>query len=133
MPPGHPTHASSPVPTNSGHSPPPNHNYHKDERAQQQYMKLQKKWNHRQQKCIAGGGGDTGSNATATSNLVSSKKDLVNGLRRAAVTKEKGMNSVGTSEDGEESGSVQDEEDSVQLITDVLSSVQAPKVLVLLL
>lgn len=49
----------------------------------------------------------------------------MNGLRRG---KEKGMNSVGTSEDGEESSSVQDEEDSVQIITDMLSSVQAPKV-----
>lgn len=38
------------------------------------------------------------------------------------------MSSVGTSEDGEES-SVPDEEDSVQVVTDLLSSVQAPKVL----
>lgn len=38
------------------------------------------------------------------------------------------MNSVGTSEDGEESSSVQDEEDSVHIITDILSSVQAPRV-----
>lgn len=38
------------------------------------------------------------------------------------------MNSVGTSEDGEESSSVQDEEDSVQIITEMLSSVQAPTV-----
>lgn len=41
--------------------------------------------------------------------------------------KEKGMSSVGTSEDGEES-SVPDEEDSFQIITDILSSVRAPKV-----
>lgn len=57
--------------------------------------------------------------------MVSSRKEFVNGLR---TVKDKGMNSVGTSEDGEESSSVQDEEDSVQIITDILSSVQAPKV-----
>lgn len=58
--------------------------------------------------------------------LDSMQKDLVNGLRRPSA-KEKDMNSVGTSEDGEES-SIPDEEDSVQIIADILSSVQAPKV-----
>lgn len=108
IPPGHPSHV--PSPTHPGHSPPPNHGYYKDERAQRQYFKLKKKLHDKQQK------GDS---------LSSPRKDLVNGLRRG---KEKGMSSVGTSEDGEESSSVQDEEDSVQIITDMLSSVQAPKV-----
>ena len=54
------------------------------------------------------------------------QKDLVNGLRRPSA-KDKDMNSVGTSEDGEES-SIPDEEDSVQIIADFLSSVQAPTV-----
>lgn len=109
IPPGHPSHV--PSPTHPGHSPPPSHGYYKDERAQRQYFKLKKKLHDKQQK------GDSA--------LSSPRKDLVNGLRRG---KEKGMNSVGTSEDGEESSSVQDEEDSVQIITDMLSSVQAPKV-----
>lgn len=53
----------------------------------------------------------------------------MNGLKRSptSTVKEKGMNSVGTSEDGEES-SVADEDDTFQIITDILSSVQAPKV-----
>lgn len=38
------------------------------------------------------------------------------------------MSSVGTSEDGEESSSLQDEEDDVELITEMLSSVQPPQV-----
>lgn len=59
--------------------------------------------------------------------LLSPRKDLVNGLQRSNI-KDKGMNSVGTSEDGEESSSVQDEEDYVQIITEMLSSVQPPKV-----
>lgn len=58
---------------------------------------------------------------------ISPRRDLVNGLKRT-VTKDKGMNSVGTSEDGEEGSSVQDDEDSIHIITDMLSSVQAPKV-----
>lgn len=64
---------------------------------------------------------------------MSPRRDLVNGLRRP-VTKEKGMNSVGTSEDGEESSSVQDDEDSLQItyITELLSSVQAPRVNIVL-
>ncbi|KRT80542.1 Fibronectin domain-containing protein [Oryctes borbonicus] len=108
IPPGHPAHVTSSA--NPGHSPPPSHQfYNKDERTRLQHIKLKKKL-HRQQK------GDS----------ISPRKDLINGLRRSQ--KEKGMNSVGTSEDGEESSSVQDEEDSVQIITDMLSSVQAPKV-----
>ena len=51
--------------------------------------------------------------------------ELVNGMRRA---KDRGMSSVGTSEDGEESSSMQDEEDEVHLITEMLSSVKPPQV-----
>ena len=55
--------------------------------------------------------------------------DLANGLRARVITgKERGMSSVGTSEDGEESSSLQDEEDDVELITEMLSSVQPPQV-----
>lgn len=60
---------------------------------------------------------------------VGPRKDLVNGLRRTVI-KEKGMSSVGTSEDGEESSSVHDDED-LHFITEMLSSVQAPKVFIL--
>lgn len=103
-----------PSPTHLGHSPPPNPAYYKDERAQRQHIKLKKKLQEKHQKGPE----------------LSPRKDLVNGLKRSPTgsTKDKGMNSVGTSEDGEES-SVPDEEDSVQVVTDVLSSVQAPKVL----
>lgn len=100
-----------PSPTHMGHSSPPNPTYYKDERTQRQHIKLKKKLHDKQQK------GD---------NLLP-RKELLNGLKRTGM-KEKGMNSVGTSEDGEES-SIPDEEDSVQqIITDILSSVQAPKV-----
>lgn len=90
--------------------PPPNPTYYKDERAQRQHIKLKKKLHDKQQK----------------SGSLLPRKELINGLKKSTV-KEKGMNSVGTSEDGEES-SIPDEEDSFQIITDILSSVQAPKV-----
>jgi predicted phage tail protein len=103
IPPGHP----GPSPTRLGHSPPLGQIYYKDERTKRQYIKLKKKHQDKLK-------------------LDSMQKDLVNGLRRPSA-KEKDMNSVGTSEDGEES-SIPDEEDSVQIIADILSSVQAPKV-----
>lgn len=103
MPPGHP----GPSPTRLGHSPPINQIYCKDERTKRQYIKLKRKHQDKHK-------------------LDSMQKDLVNGLRRPTA-KDKDMNSVGTSEDGEES-SIPDEEDSVQIIADILSSVQAPKV-----
>ncbi|CAH1175829.1 unnamed protein product [Phaedon cochleariae] len=99
-----------PHPAHLGHSPPPPPHcaspaYYKDERAQRQHSKLKRKLQEKQ---------------TTTTNGA--------GLRRGSGAKERGMNSVGTSEDGEES-SVPDEEDSFHVyITDVLSSVQAPKV-----
>lgn len=49
--------------------------------------------------------------------------ELANGLRGR-----KGMSSVGTSEDGEESSSVQDEDDDTTLIADLLSNIKAPQV-----
>ncbi|KAK4880028.1 hypothetical protein RN001_008174 [Aquatica leii] len=110
IPPGHPAHVTS---THSGHSPPPNHNYYKDERTQQRYFKLRRKLHDKQMR------------SETNTPLLSPRKDIVNGLQK---NKEKGMNSVGTSEDGEESSSVQDEEDYVHIITDMLSSVQSPKV-----
>lgn len=115
IPPGHPSHVSS---THSGHSPPPSHGYYKDERTQQRYYKLRKKLHDKQQMR-----NDSGQNTP----LLSPRKDVINGLPRNNI-KEKGMNSVGTSEDGEESSSVQDEDDYVHIITDMLSSVQSPKV-----
>lgn len=51
--------------------------------------------------------------------------ELVNGMRRS---KDRGMSSVGTSEDGEESSSVQDEEEDVHLIMEMLSTVKSPQV-----
>ncbi|CAH0556764.1 unnamed protein product [Brassicogethes aeneus] len=107
MQPGH----QMPGQTHLGHSPPPNPTYYKDERTQRQHIKLKKKLHEKQQKV-----GDS----------LSPRKDLVNGLKRGNV-KDKGMNSVGNSEDGEES-SVPDEDESIQIITDILSSVQAPVV-----
>lgn len=38
------------------------------------------------------------------------------------------MSSVGTSEDGEESSSVQDEDEETILVADLLSSIKAPQV-----
>lgn len=95
-----------PIPTHpSGHSPPL---YYKDERTQRQHIKLKKKLQEKQQKNA--GAGDE-------------RKDMANGIKR-----NKGMNSVGTSEDGEESSSVQDDED-LQSYIEILSSVQPPVVM----
>lgn len=51
--------------------------------------------------------------------------DLVNGIRRM---KDRGMSSVGTSEDGEENSSMQDDDDDFHIITDLLSTVKPPQV-----
>jgi hypothetical protein len=51
--------------------------------------------------------------------------ELVNGMRRS---KDRGMSSVGTSEDGEESSSVQDDEEDVHLVMEILSSIKPPQV-----
>jgi len=42
--------------------------------------------------------------------------------------KDRGMSSVGTSKDGEESSSIQDEEEDVHLIMEMLSTVKSPQV-----
>lgn len=55
----------------------------------------------------------------------SPRKTEINGIRR---TTRNGASSVGTSEDGEESSSVPDEEDDVQSIIEQLSTVQSPEV-----
>jgi hypothetical protein len=57
--------------------------------------------------------------------MITSVSELVNGMRRG---KDRGMSSVGTSEDGEESSSVQDEEEDVHLIMEMLSTVKPPQV-----
>ncbi|PSN41619.1 hypothetical protein C0J52_17774, partial [Blattella germanica] len=107
-----------PPPAQQGHSPPP-HNF-KDERTQRQYIKLKKKL---EQKQMRGDGlSITSSQATPP---ISPRKELVNGMRRG---KDRGMSSVGTSEDGEESSSMQDEEDEVHLITEMLSTIKSPQV-----
>ncbi|XP_018325859.1 fibronectin type-III domain-containing protein 3A isoform X2 [Agrilus planipennis] len=126
----HPSH-SPPPPPQPGHG--GNGSYYKDERTQRQYNKLKKKLHDKQHLIKTGldatstGTNNNNNNNNATTHLLSPRKELINGLQRGAA-KEKGMNSVGTSEDGEESSSVQDEEDYVNYITDVLSSVQPPKV-----
>ncbi|XP_046676648.1 fibronectin type-III domain-containing protein 3A isoform X2 [Homalodisca vitripennis] len=102
------------VPPQQGHSPPPN--FHKDERTQKQYIKLKKKLEQKQL------GLQLNEQRTPP---VSPRKDLVNGTRGG---KKGGMSSVGTSEDGEESSSVQDEDEEVNLIIDLLSTIKAPQV-----
>lgn len=56
--------------------------------------------------------------------------DYVNGMRGV---KKGGMGSVGTSEDGEESSSVQDEDEEAILIENFLSNIKAPQVKLLYL
>ncbi|XP_066904010.1 fibronectin type-III domain-containing protein 3A [Halyomorpha halys] len=92
-----------------GHSPPP-HNYHKDERTQRQYNKLKKKLEQKQLR----------EHPLNTTPPLSPRKEI-NGNSR------KGVGSVGTSEDGEESSSVQDEEEDTG-IADVLGNIKAPEV-----
>ncbi|XP_023720890.1 fibronectin type-III domain-containing protein 3A isoform X3 [Cryptotermes secundus] len=104
-----------------GHSPPPPppHNF-KDERTQRQYIKLKKKLEQKHMR------GDSLSIASSqVTPPISPRKELVNGMRRG---KERGISSVGTSEDGEESSSIQDEEEDVHLIVEMLSTVKSPQV-----
>ncbi|XP_021928755.1 fibronectin type-III domain-containing protein 3A isoform X2 [Zootermopsis nevadensis] len=109
-----------PPPTQQAHSPPPPLNF-KDERTQRQYIKLKKKLEQKHMRV---------DNVSITSSQVtppiSPRKELANGVRRG---KDRGMSSVGTSEDGEESSSVQeDEEEDVHLIMEMLSTVKPPQV-----
>jgi len=108
-----------PPPAQQGHSPPPPHNF-KDERTQRQYIKLKKKL---EQKHMRGDGLSIASSQLTPP--ISPRKELVNGMRRS---KDRGMSSVGTSEDGEENSSVQDEEEDVHLIMEMLSTVKSPQV-----
>lgn len=55
----------------------------------------------------------------------SPRKTELNGIKRTA---RNGASSVGTSEDGEESSSVPDEDDDVSSIVEQLSNVQLPQV-----
>ncbi|KAE8744685.1 hypothetical protein FOCC_FOCC008688, partial [Frankliniella occidentalis] len=121
------------VPGVLSHGPPPNQSglgFHKDERTQRQHIRLKRKLEQKQtmkgdSMTQPGLGGSTAHGTPPAS----PRKDLANGLRTRVITgKERGMSSVGTSEDGEESSSLQDEEDDVELITEMLSSVQPPQV-----
>ncbi|XP_018899545.1 fibronectin type-III domain-containing protein 3A isoform X2 [Bemisia tabaci] len=99
------------VPPHQGHSPPPGHTFHKDERTQRQYIKLKKKFEQKQFRSVI-------SHVTPP---LTPRKELVNGLRSGR----KGVSSVGTSEDGEESSSAQDEDD---LIAELLANIRPPTV-----
>nr|CAD7423352.1 unnamed protein product [Timema monikensis] len=122
MQPGVMGHVPSPGPP--GHSPPP-HNFHnKDERTKRQYIKLKKKLEQKHHR--GGGEGFINSQATTTTPPFSPRRDLMNGMRPRS--KDHGMSSVGTSEDGEESSSMHDEEDEERLMVEMLSTVKSPQV-----
>ncbi|KAJ8868006.1 hypothetical protein PR048_031815 [Dryococelus australis] len=100
MQPGVLSHVPSPGPP-QGHSPPPPHSFHKDERTHRQYIKLKRKLEQKQR--------------------VISVTEMVNGLRRS---KDRG---AGLSDEGDESSSLQDEEeDEAHLIAEMLSTVKSP-------
>lgn len=114
----------SPTPT----PPPPSQpTYLKDERAQRQHYKLKKKWYDKQQTSVGKG---TPNNNDAKGHKDGKNKNqdqhaIVNNQHNSKVS-----NSVETSEDGDDgASSIQDDEDSVKLITEILSSVEAPLVL----
>lgn len=86
--------------------------YYKDERAQRQYMKLEKKLHDKQMM------------RNEKSALI--REEIANNLRQTDVKAVDDMNSLGTSEDGEESSIADDE--SSQIIAEILSAVQPPKV-----
>ncbi|XP_055713651.1 fibronectin type-III domain-containing protein 3A isoform X2 [Phlebotomus papatasi] len=110
--------------SHSPHSPsPPNNNYHKDERTQRQHTKLLRKLDQQQQKQR-----EMNSALSTPAHSPSPRKSELNGLRRTTPASRNGASSVGTSEDGEESSSVPDEEDDYQPLIDQLSAVQSPQV-----
>ncbi|XP_045472240.1 fibronectin type-III domain-containing protein 3A isoform X2 [Harmonia axyridis] len=117
-PPNLPSGAPSPQIMGHGSPPPPAQTYYKDERTQRQHYKLKKKLYDKQ---IKGEPPNQGAN----DGYIGSQTKL---LMCAAADKKAGGNSVETSEDGEE-GSVQDDEDTVRVITEILSSIEAPLVL----
>lgn len=110
--------------THSPHSPsPPNTNYHKDERTRQQHNKLIRKYEQKQQR-------ENNNSALSTpAHSPSPRKPSIadmNGVKRTPPPN--GVSSVGTSEDGEESSSVPDEEDDLQVLSDQLSEIQSPDI-----
>lgn len=110
--------------SHSPHSPsPPNNNFNaKDERTQRQHQKLVRKLKNQQTR-------EMNSTMSTPTHSPSPRKNELNGvsnLRRHQ--RSNGTSSVGTSEDGEESSSVPDEEDDAQAIIDQLSNIQSPTV-----
>lgn len=106
--------------THSPHSPsPPNTNYHKDERTRQQHNKLIRKYEQKQRE-------NNNSALSTPAHSPSPRKPGIvdmNGVNKRSVP-QNGASSVGTSEDGEESSSVPDEEDDLQVLIDQLSEIQ---------
>ncbi|XP_031628985.1 fibronectin type-III domain-containing protein 3A isoform X2 [Contarinia nasturtii] len=103
----------------SQHSPSPPNTYHKDERSQRQHTKLLRKLDQQKQR-------EMNSSALSTpAHSPSPRKAELNGIKRSA---RNGASSVGTSEDGEESSSVPDEDEDVASIIEQLSNVQLPQV-----
>ncbi|XP_055305314.1 fibronectin type-III domain-containing protein 3A-like isoform X5 [Sitodiplosis mosellana] len=103
----------------SQHSPSPPNTYHKDERSQRQHTKLLRKLEQQKQR-------EMNSSALSTpAHSPSPRKAELNGIKRSA---RNGASSVGTSEDGEESSSVPDEDEDVASIIEQLSNVQLPQV-----
>lgn len=115
-PPNLPSGAPSPQIMGHNSPPPPTQTYYKDERTQRQHYKLKKKLYDKQLK------GEPPNQGSNDSYIGQTKLLLCN-----TADKKAGGNSVETSEDGEES-SVQDDEDSVRVITEILSSIEAPLV-----
>lgn len=107
--------------SHSPHSPsPPTNNYHnKDERTQRQHTKLLRKLDQKRDN----------NNSSAMSTPAHSPSPRKGGVveLNGGRTPRNGASSVGTSEDGEESSSVPDEDDD-QLIIEQLSDVQSPEV-----
>lgn len=145
------------------HSPSPPHSnnnqYHKDERAQRQFSKLQRKLDQKQRELNASIATPINSPRKHTEVNGNVRKHQHQGLQQlphqqqqqqqppllqlqqqqpqpphphvfpAVVAGQRnGTSSVATSEDGEESSSMADEEDDTQTIIDHLSSVQSPQV-----
>lgn len=103
-----------PSSANVGHFQPHNNNpiYYKDERTQRQYIKLEKKLHDKQM--------------LRNENTSLIREEVSNNLRQTEAKVVDDMNSLGTSEDGEESSIADDE--NIQIITEILSAVHPPKV-----
>lgn len=117
---------SPPNNSNNNHSISSNNNYHNNERAQRTHNKLIRKLESRNV---------TSTNPVHFQTTRNNKNDNLNGtsvarrtLQRNGTSSTGGASSVGTSDDGEESSSVPDEEDDFQHIIHYLSSVESPTV-----